>query len=69
MQQTSSNGLNKLSTLQILLNRLGKKQDLNEELLILSDVQRAYGKAQPGQMLGSGSPLEEAFPGKLGKHT
>ncbi|KAL5103170.1 N-acetylgalactosamine kinase [Taenia crassiceps] len=50
---------------KILLSRHGKQQDVNEELLTLSDAQRAYGKAHPGQMLGSGSPLEEAFPGKL----
>eukprot|EP00108_Taenia_solium_P003899 TsM_000759400 transcript=TsM_000759400 gene=TsM_000759400 len=54
---------------KILLNHLGKKHDVNEEMLILSDVQRVYDKAQPGQMLGSGSPLEETFPGKLAKST
>ncbi|CUT99471.1 N acetylgalactosamine kinase [Echinococcus multilocularis] len=53
---------------KILHKHLRNKPDIDEELLILGDVQKAYGKAQPSQMLGPGSPIEEAFPGKLAEN-
>ncbi|VDM32805.1 unnamed protein product [Hydatigera taeniaeformis] len=50
---------------KILLNHLGKNGGGNEEEVILRSAQRAYGKAQPGQMLGPDSPLARVFVGKL----
>ncbi|KAM7536837.1 hypothetical protein Aperf_G00000082394 [Anoplocephala perfoliata] len=61
---------------EILLNHLGDKGETNRESITLSDVQRAYGKSQPGQMLGADSPwaktfltgLAETIPARRAKH-
>lgn len=56
-----------VNLLQILINRLEDKVEMNKDSLTLRDVQRAYGKSQPGQMLGADSPWAKTFLTELGK--